>query len=274
MDFIDRADQQAHLIMLESFEKSYERVSPEYLQTFSIESILHLAGDTAHKIELHSTLDRVWENGPFTMAVKVGITYQELRYELKVLREAIEADAEKRLFLFVPTADAQRLQLLKDEWAPVWRAMPESHEDSFEATICFALDRHTACVFHRMRIAEYGLRYLAKRTATSKDLTHKKKHQPIELADWNAIITAINNKIEAWRSRARSSLKFQTRVELYSDANDHCTYMKDIWRNSTSHARRPYDKVEARRCLSRVENFMQFLAKEFGHEEKRRIQKV
>jgi len=51
------------------------------------------------------------------------------------------------------------------------------------------------------------------------------------------------------------------KIEHYSDAADHCTYMKDIWRNSVSHTRKPYSFTEAVAVFERVRDFMQLLTK-------------
>ena len=68
-----------------------------------IQSIVHLANYHAIYAVLRSTMDRVWENGPFAMAmkIKVGMTWDRVLNELKVLRETVEADLEKHLFAFV-----------------------------------------------------------------------------------------------------------------------------------------------------------------------------
>ena len=50
--------------------------------------------------------------------------------------------------------------------------------------------------------------------------------------------------------------KRQEKLELLSDAADHCVFMKDIWRNSVSHTRNPYKKSEAIAALDRVRDFM------------------
>jgi hypothetical protein len=264
LDFIARADSAAHLHILKSADGIYERVSEEFKKTYSINPIIVLSKTMAEELRLESTLNRVCDNGPFTMRVHVGLTWPELRSELQVLQQSIEADLEKRWFFFVPADDVKRLQDSAKLWTAIFAEIPDCKPDAAEAIDCLMFDRHTACVFHCMRAAEYGLRYLAKKTKTTRALRHKQRRQPIELADWTAIMTAINNKIATLRSRARISLKHSERLALYSDAADHCGYMKDIWRNRMAHARKPYDKTEAVRCLGRVEGFMHFAVTELS----------
>ena len=86
------------------------------------------------------------------------------------------------------------------------------------------------------------------------------KVQPIEYADWEKIITEIKNKIAQTRALPAGPKK-QAKLEFYSDAADHCTFMKDIWRNNVSHARKGYEDYESLAILGRVQDFMKFLAK-------------
>ena len=69
----------------------------------------------------------------------------------------------------------------------------------------------------------------------------------------------IKNKITRART-APAGPKKQAKLEFYSDAADHCVFMKDIWRNNVSHSRKPYKPGEAQAVLERVRDFMIFLA--------------
>jgi hypothetical protein len=132
--------------------------------------------------------------------------------------------------------------------------------DIRESGNCIALDLPTAAVFHLMRVAEHGIRRLAKRLP-GVTLTHKGLAYPIEFGDWNVVLTAIRNKIVDVSKNPQLGPERQGQLELFSDAADHCTFMKDIWRNSVSHTRKPYIISEAIASLERVQGFMQFLAR-------------
>lgn len=56
---------------------------------------------------------------------------------------------------------------------------PSALEDIKEVGNCYATDRNTACVFHCMRVVEYGLRALAKRLRVKLP-----KNLHIDLAEW------------------------------------------------------------------------------------------
>jgi hypothetical protein len=145
--------------------------------------------------------------------------------------------------------------LLGDDVA---RTFPSALLDIVEAGNCLAIESSTAVVFHVMRVAEQGLRALAMKLRVR--LTDKGKPHPIELAQWDKIITGIKIEINKVRQRPKGSVKRQEQLELYSDAADHCTFMKDIWRNAASHARKPYTDPEAMAAFGRVREFMAFLA--------------
>lgn len=138
------------------------------------------------------------------------------------------------------------------------KAFPKAELDYEEACKCIVAGRATAAIFHLMRVAEHGLRALSKRLKIT--VTHSGRPYPLELADWETALTAIKNKIVAIRQLPKGTKK-QTQLELYSDAADHCVFMKDIWRNNVSHTRRPYKPSEAQAALERVRDFMDFLGR-------------
>ena len=139
----------------------------------------------------------------------------------------------------------------------VFDAFPSARFDIREAGNCLACDNNTAVVFHLMRVAEHGLRSIAKKVGIK--LTDKGKPQPIEFATWDKVITAINNKITAARTLPQGPKKTKS-LQFYANAAENCTYIRDIWRNEISHTRKSYDDFEAKAVLSRVRDFMRLLA--------------
>jgi hypothetical protein len=126
--------------------------------------------------------------------------------------------------------------------------------EAVEAGNCYAAGRWTACVFHCMRVAEYGLRALAKLLRVK--ISDKGKECPLEYGDWTKVITAIRAKIiEAHKGSAGP--KKTEMLRRNSSLADHCEYMRDIWRNEVSHARRRYNAEESLAVISRVREFMQ-----------------
>ena len=136
---------------------------------------------------------------------------------------------------------------------------PNAVGDIRAAGNCLAAECDTAAVFHLMRVAEHGLRAVAKKLRVK--LKHKGQNQPIEYADWNDVIVGIKNQITEARKLSRGPKK-EAALQFYSDIADQCEYMKDIWRNTIAHTRRPYSGPEAIAVTDRVKAFMVRLASE------------
>ncbi len=127
--------------------------------------------------------------------------------------------------------------------------------EAMNAGNAYAAGLHTACVFYCMRVAEYGLRKLAANTMLRVKISDRGKPCPIEYGTWGKVLTAIRNKITKIRAKP-DSFKKEAELQFFSDAADHCEYMKDIWRNEISHTRRSYKKEEALSVINRVKEFV------------------
>jgi hypothetical protein len=128
---------------------------------------------------------------------------------------------------------------------------------------CYAASQYTACVFHCMRVAEWGLRKLAANRTLRIRITKNHRSCPIEYGTWQDVITAIQNKIRKVRER-RVGPKREAELQFLSSAADHCDYMKELWRNPLSHARRWYKKPEALGVINRVKEFVTVVGEHRG----------
>jgi len=220
--------------------------------------VVALARDQANRMELQFTLDRVAaRTGHFSHVLSKSITFQDLVSQLVVLREAIESDLKKQHFVLIPSEKAKLLLEMQTRWSGAWKTIPSCKTDTEEAVYCYCIDRHTASVFHLMRVSEHGLRRVAKKVGVK--LTDKGKPQPIEFATWDKVINGIRGKITSAHSLPQGPRKSR-KLKFYSDAADSCTYIRDIWRNEVSHTRKGYDEGEALAVLNRVNDFMNLLA--------------
>jgi hypothetical protein len=205
-----------------------------------------------------------FEKGAFqlqglTQIIRRGeLTFERLRSEMERLLSDIKWELHTRIFWYVPTNRAKHIDdMLTQPWGAIWEHFPAgARQDAEEAVYCFALERYTASVFHLMRVSEWGLRNIAKRMHVT--IRDKGTRCPLEYGDWNKVIVALKNKIDAARALPKGPRK-NAKLELYSDAADHCSYMKDIWRNNASHTRKPYQELDALRVLERVKGFMTFV---------------
>ena len=190
------------------------------------------------------------------------ITFDNFFHQLAELKRDIRNDLEFRRFVYIATDKADFLIGSGQRWEKIWKAIPSSEQDTREATESYALGLHTAAVFHAMRTAECGLRYLARRMHVK--VSDKGKVIPIEHGTWEKIIVACQNQIAAAR-KLPTNARRANRLQFFSRAADHCGYMKDIWRNEVSHARKSYIEPEARAALDRIHAFMEFLATSEGN---------
>lgn len=177
--------------------------------------------------------------------------------EMLAIQDMVRTELENRKFLYIPDSQDEFLRKKQLFGRSVYEMFPDARIELTDAGTAFAMELYTACVFHLMRVAEHGLRTLAR--SVKVRLTHKANFMPLDFGDWNQVITGIRGKIDAAR-RLTPGPRRQAKLEMYSNAADHCEYMKDIWRNTASHARKSYIESEALATMDRVKAFMQFLS--------------
>ncbi|SRR6266478_308709 len=195
-----------------------------------------------------------------------------LHARLKAILKGVEHNLDLRRFMFIPAEQApywNSFFTLGDEFLITFPH--DAKVELQELGNCFCAGRWTACVLHSMRLAEHGLRKLAK--SFKIKISDRGKICPIEYGDWNKIITEIRNKIIEVRKKPVGPKKEEA-LQFYSQSADHCEYMKDIWRNELAHTRRFYDKSEALGVINRVRDFIQMLAKHYVQKEIKRIRKL
>jgi hypothetical protein len=184
-----------------------------------------------------------------------------LRARLDGIGKSIENNLNARKFMFMPADHASYWNNPEIFGKYFILSFPEAASfEMLEVGKCFAAARGTACVFHCMRVAEYGLRKLARQLRVTIG-DHGKKC-PLEYGDWNKVITAVRNKISKIRQQPAGP-KREKVLQYYSSAADQCEYLKDIWRNELMHTRRFYSKSETLGVINRVRDFIEpFLLKE------------
>jgi hypothetical protein len=196
---------------------------------------------------------------------KAGISWDQVRIEVRVLRETIESELKFRRFAFVPSDKAQKLDKIDRDWADIQIKFRSAQDDIRAAVECYALDCNTACVFHSMRIAERGLRALAK--ALKVTTVGHQKH-PLEFSEWGQILSAMRGKLNAIQQSPGRSAKKSALTKFYADAASQADYLNEIWRKEVSHARGPYNAPEALNALMRTHDFMSLLARHLSENNK------
>lgn len=229
-------------------------VSPKFLK--GVEAVLEASENVARRCEFSSTYDRVWDNGSaFRLEILRGLTYECALNELKVLRESIEADINQHLFVEIKPNKAQDVSDFESgKWLGIICEFPSVQDDIHSAIECYALEQNTACVFHLMRVAEVGLRRLARRMNVSLP-----KKKSLEWAEWHAILKAMKDKTKK-RARKKHGSAADVRLEFYRNALGEFYGFEDAYRNHVVRAHEKYDEYEAASLLVRVHGLMTRLA--------------
>jgi hypothetical protein len=184
---------------------------------------------------------------------------ETLLQELNGLKTTFGFLLQKSQFAHIPAPDDKYFENDKLFGDDAFEIFEEARQDLKDAGNCLASALYTACVFHLMRVSEFGLRRLAGKLKVK--LFDKGKRQQVEDATWDKVIDRVHDKIKAARQLSAGPKK-QAQLTRFSEAGDHCTFMKDIWRNSVSHTRKAYIRDEALAAFNRVGDFMKFLARD------------
>jgi hypothetical protein len=120
------------------------------------------------------------------------------------------------------------------------------------------MDFNTAAVFHLMRVAELGMRSLARH------LKVKAKKNAIDSAGWTEIINHIGDATAArWQKLPKAKparRKAVSFLKLCEISADELNVFKEVWRNNVMHAGQPNNEHEAHGVYIRVRDFMQRLS--------------
>lgn len=192
--------------------------------------------------------------------VKLYKPYKWADYTADVgeLQHRIDDELRRITFGFIP---ADRVHYFGNENlldATTRERFPLAAREVFEAGICYAHGCDTACVFHLMRAAEYGLRALAKKLRISFK-TKKGASIPIDLQEWGTIIDKIESTIDAMKSLPKGRRKSDD-LKFYSEVAKEFRYLKDAWRNHVMHTRTFYDEHQAMSIMAHMQEFLNHLS--------------
>lgn len=189
--------------------------------------------------------------------------WSELNTRARALRDAIQTEFRDYLFYQYPKEKGRKLLTWKSDWITSLTAFPSIQWDVYEATDCYALQHNTASVFHSMRVAEIGLRALAKERKISLP-----KGKPIEWVNWQETIKALDDEIKAIGATKPAGSAKDDALEFYSGARADLNGFKDEFRNSVMHVRQRYDEHQALRALNTVRVFMDRVSGKIDHTHK------
>ncbi|MEJ7811179.1 MAG: hypothetical protein WKG32_12270 [Gemmatimonadaceae bacterium] len=159
-----------------------------------------------------------------------------------------------RHFLYVaPSLLPYHNAPLVDRWGDVPDKFPSAAFDMEEAGKCLALGRHTASVFHLMRVLEAGLRALG---ASLGDAKLDADANPT----WERILARGN--AELLKTADKRSPEWRAKQDFYAEALASLRAVKTAWRNPTMHVRGVYDEERTLDIFQAVRGLMRHLATE------------
>jgi hypothetical protein len=176
--------------------------------------------------------------------------------ELEGLAETITMELAKQKFAYIPIPLDQYFEQEKLFGDGVYEKFEAARQDIKDVGNCLAASLPTASVFHSMRVAEIGLRHIARKFGVK--LKDKGKPTPVDFATWDKVISGIRGKLNKAHGLPNGPRK-NKQLQFYSDLADQCMYFKDMWRNEVAHSRRRFIDAEAEGIMVRVRDFMGLL---------------
>lgn len=172
--------------------------------------------------------------------------------EFDILIRLVVTELKDRLFLYIPPHAAKFYEWDEIVSDRVKRAFEGASAEIRYAGTSFAAGLYTASVFHSMRAAEIGVRWLAG--SLKIEFMH-----PIELTEWGVIQDNIDAKIKEFKQLPRSTKRDEDQ-RFYSEAAAQLRYFKDGWRIRVSHARETFTEQQAITVIEHVREFFEALA--------------
>jgi hypothetical protein len=195
-----------------------------------------------------------------------AMTWPHLRSDTASIHEGMIDDAKKVFCYHYPPDLVKPLHSIKTDWSKVFKKFRSAADDIRAGVDLYALGHNTASVFHMIRVAEIGLRKLARERRVK--ITRGK---PLEWETFGNIIKALHGKIDEIQ-KAKNGPKKDAALHFYSTALGHMTAIKDKYRDQIAHVRRTYDAPEALSAMNHVREMMLGLAEKLDESSAKMIQ--
>jgi hypothetical protein len=184
--------------------------------------------------------------------------------------EDLERESETEYFFHYSREGGRLIGTYQDEWKPVIEAFPSSKAELASGIDCYAIGHYTASVFHMLRLAELGLRVIAR----ERGISSVGKNKPIEFAMWGEVIGKVQKAVD--QIRAAKIINSKTRGKKEIASQFYSTILADTQallplRDRTMHLRDSCDQGQAQRAMIRVKSMMETMAAKLDEENPRRI---
>jgi hypothetical protein len=221
--------------------------------------VVQNAESLCKKLKAQAALDRITALKS-ELAFSRDIANGHVATELRVLREILQSELSRSHFYHYPPAKAALLLDFATDWEGIIKAFPDVKEEALAAIDLYALGHDTASVFHSMRVAEHGLRSLAKERKIALP-----KKRPIEWGTWQDIIDRLDDEIKNIAKTKPAGSAKDRALSFYSGARADLNGFKDEYRNLVMHLRATYDEHQSLRAIRRVHDFMNRISEKIDH---------
>jgi hypothetical protein len=220
-------------------------------------SLLATISELANQLGLDATQHRIML---FATSLDFKMKPEDFTTEVRVLRETFAGELSKCMFYHYPPDKLRVMMGFYPSWKRINDAFPSAKEEALAAIDCYGLGHNTASVFHSMRVAEYGLRALAKERKTELP-----RNKPLEWGTWQEIITELDTFAKKIVHKTRAGKAKDDALSFYSGALADLSGFKDEYRNQVMHVRKSYDEHQALRAYTKVHAFMERLSEKIDH---------
>ena len=198
-------------------------------------------------------------------------SYETVATQLQDLYIVVHNEMGSKTFTYIP--DGRRYlfeqeNLFGDD---VFHKFQGAQYDIKEAGNCLAADLYTAAVFHLMRVAEIGMRALARRLRV-KIVKQKREKRcpkcnaviakagvptttPIDYALWDEVLQELKKRVEFLENSKKGPRRTRD-FKIYHELLDDLQKFKNVDRNELMHTRRSYGEDEAMVVFNSVRRFM------------------
>jgi len=159
----------------------------------------------------------------------------------------LEDEMSVRLCFWLGASEAELWDAKRLSGEDVSDRFPSTDYELEEYAKCCAIGRHTAAVFHLMRVLEIGLSVLA--VSIGADPANK---------SWEQILIGIQTKID--ENVKLKGPSWKDTEQYYSEISAQFRNLKNAWRNYTMHVHVTYDKERTEEVFVHIRAIMKVLA--------------
>ena len=180
--------------------------------------------------------------------IKAGCTFREMKDLCVELRSRIKDEFVGTRVMWIDQAQYfERDDLFGEQVA---QHFTEASIDIAEAGKCYAVGRYTACVYHAMRVAEHGLKAIAKRV----DFPIPPDGRLI----WERVLAYIDAELK--KSYLDRKDVFKGDMDWLADVSAQMHAVNVAWRRRVAHIERTYTPDQAERIFNATKGLMQHLS--------------